>query len=288
MLRFLTISLLFCLILTPVNAGIRIKKLADLESELSESSGLEYYMNKYLITHNDSGNKAIIYVINEHGKILKEIEIKDADNDDWEDLTCSADGTLYIGDIGNNENKREKCQIYVVKSDFFKTKDGDVKSDKITFEYEDQQEFPPAKAELHYDAEAIFWMKDSIYILTKCRSEPFSGRSFVYVLPDKPGKYKARKIGEIPFCSLSWMFCSVTSADYDPKSNTLVVLLYGKIIFISDFPGNRFWEGKFESHTIWNIKQREAITFIDANNLYMSDEYSKKVGGGNLYKVTRR
>ena len=269
----------------PVNAGIIVKKIGDLETTLNENSGLEYYKNKYLIALNDSGDDPSIYIINNQGIIIKTIDVLGAKNNDWEDITSSLDGRLFIGDIGNNLNTRKECQIYILNKEFLTFENNKATAEKIIFTYEDQKGFPPNKKELYYDAEAMFWMKDSIYIITKCRSEPFTGRSFVYVLPDKPGTYKARKIGEIPFCSLGWMFCSVTAADYHPQSKTLAILLYGKLVLINNFKGNKFWDGEIKTYNIPGIKQRESITFIDSKNWYMSDEKTRGLGGGNLYKV---
>lgn len=269
------------------SSAIKVKKIGDLDSKLDESSGLEYYKGK-IITHNDSGGKAELYIINQNGEIERTIKIKDAENEDWEDLAAAPDGRFFIGDIGNNLNDRKECQIYILDDDFLDDDDNSVKSKKIEFEYKDQDDYPPKKDELYYDAEAMFWMGHNIYILTKCRSKPYTGRSFVYVLPDEPGDYKARKIAEIPFCSTGWMWCSVTAADYDQASNTIAVLLYGKLVEISNFQGDRFWEGSFETHNIHGIKQREAIAYIDSDSWYMTDEWRRGLGGGNLYEVTKK
>jgi hypothetical protein len=281
---FLQIGLLFAFSIN-VSAGISVRKIGDLESVLNECSGMEYYKKKFIIAHNDSGDRSRIFLINQEGKVIRTIEVLKAKNNDWEDITSAPDGRLFIADVGNNLNSRKDCQIYILEKNFLDNKESEVIAKKITFVYEDQKEYPPSKTEMYYDAEAVFWMKDSIYIITKCRSKPFTGRSYVYVLPDKPGTYKARKIGEIPFCSRGWMFCSVTAADYYPKTNTLAVLLYGKLVLIKNFPENRFWEGEISTHGFLGIKQRESLTFFGPNSWLMSDEKSR-LGGGYLYLIS--
>ena len=64
---------------------------------------------------------------------------------------------LFIGDFGNNYNKRGKNHIYILRAGFIKDKNNRVNADKITFTYEDQDKFPPKKESLNFDAEAFFW-----------------------------------------------------------------------------------------------------------------------------------
>lgn len=266
-------------------SGMSVKKINSLPSRLKETSGLELYKGKYLLSHNDSGGKSEIYLLNLEGEIVKTVFIDEAKNVDWEDITLDDKGKLFIGDFGNNLNKRKKCQIYIVGKDLDTDPNDQINAKKITFSYEDQKDYPPKKKNLNFDAEAFFWMKDSLYILTKCRAKPFTGLSKVYVLPTKPGKYKARKIGEFNLCSSNWYMCSVTAADYNEKTNTLAVLTYTRLYLFQNFPGNRIWEGKVKSYHFGSMKQREAICFKSSNELYLSDEYRKGFGGGNLYKI---
>ena len=264
---------------------IVVTKIADLPKGLYETSGLAIFNRKYLVTHNDGGNKTEVYILNFKGQLLKTIEVDEAKNIDWEDLAQDDKGRLYIGDFGNNYNKREKNYIYILRSDFIDDENARVNADKITFYYEDQKSYPPKKKDLNFDAEAFFWKDDSLYILTKCRTKPFTGVSNIYVIPAKEGKYKAKKIGSFQFCSSSWQWCSVTAADYNAKKNELTVLVYSKMYVFSDFTGNNFWQGKRKSYTLSGIKQREAICYKSNNSWFMTDEYRRGIGGGNLYEI---
>ena len=55
----------------------KMKKIASLPKEVFETSGLVFYQNKYLITHNDGGHKSEIYVLNVDGELVKTINIDD-------------------------------------------------------------------------------------------------------------------------------------------------------------------------------------------------------------------
>lgn len=262
---------------------LRVKKIIDLPHKMYETSGLLLYKNKYLITHNDGGNKSEIYILNKKGAHLKTIDIEDTKNYDWEDLAQDDKGNIYIGDFGNNNNNRKKLQILIIKNGFIDKKNVDPK--KITFWYEDQDKFPPKKSNLNFDCEAFFYKDSSLYLLTKCRTKPFTGISRMYQIPAKKGKHKAKLIGQFQFCSTSWQFCSVTSADYDKKSNTLTVLTYGKLYVVTNIKNNEFWKGDISVYNIPYIKQREAIAYIGKGRWYLTDEYKKGLGGGNLYEM---
>ncbi|MBI3136101.1 MAG: hypothetical protein HYZ14_15600 [Bacteroidetes bacterium] len=281
-MKLLFLFALFSLSLT-VFSQLSMKKIAELPEKMYETSGLVFYDDKYLITHNDGGNKAEIYVFDIKTGGYKTIELEDTKNNDWEDLAQDDKGRIYIGDFGNNLNKRETCQIFILPKDFLE-KDK-TKPKKITFSYEDQTKFPPSKTELNFDCEAFFWKNDSLYLFTKCRTEPFSGITNIYVIPDKAGDHVAKKIGSVQLCSTDWRFCSVTAADYSEKYNVVALLTYSRLYLISGFTGNQFWNGTLKSYQLNLVRQREAVCFKGKNSWYMTDEYRKGLGGGNVYEV---
>src|SRR4051812_26285025 len=88
-----------------------------LPAALKETSGL-IYTDGGLWTLNDSGNSPAFYQIDEStGATLKTVNISNATNVDWEDLTAD-DTYFYIGDFGNNASgDRTDLKIYrVLKS----------------------------------------------------------------------------------------------------------------------------------------------------------------------------
>ena len=82
-----------------------------LSDELKEISGIQFINDSLLVAHNDGGNGPMLYFLNPNtGSILKRVVVKDVKNTDWEDITL--DGKyLYIGNFGNNENKRKNLSI---------------------------------------------------------------------------------------------------------------------------------------------------------------------------------
>ena len=248
-----------------------------------ETSGLLWYNDKYVITHNDGGNKSEFFLLNEEGKLVKTVNVKDTKNKDWEDIAKDDEGNIFIGDVGNNLNKRKDLCVYKIKKGF--TKKDDVKPEKISFYYPDQKSFPPKKENMNFDCEAMIWKDGFLYFFTKCRAKPFTGVSKIYRIPDEPGNYEAALVGQIDLCKLGWRSCSITAADYNPEQNILLLLTYTKLYVISDFEGVQFWNGKKKTVDLALIKQREAICVKDDHTFYMTDEHHSKLGGGNLYEI---
>ena len=67
--------------------------------------------------HNDSGDSARVFAINTSGQTLGEYALSGASAIDWEDIAAGPGPTagvsyLYVGDIGDNDQKRRDLVIY--------------------------------------------------------------------------------------------------------------------------------------------------------------------------------
>jgi len=68
-------------------------------------------------THNDSGNKPEVYLLNSKADLISTFKLTDTGNRDWEDI---AEGIgpekgksyVYVGDIGDNSGVRKHIRIY--------------------------------------------------------------------------------------------------------------------------------------------------------------------------------
>ena len=86
---------------------------------LTESSGIvpSAYRPGVFWTHNDSGDRPILYATDTTGADLGSVRVAGAVNRDWEDLSAGpcfvAPGRcLYAGDIGDNSRRRHRIVIY--------------------------------------------------------------------------------------------------------------------------------------------------------------------------------
>ena len=143
-------------------------------NEITESSGLvaSRCQENVFWTHNDSGDGAFVFALDATGDKLGVWAVKNAKNRDWEDLATiknqNGECFLYIGDIGDNEGKRNELTVYLVKEPTVsgadktssrKNPSATESADAIKIQYPDSR----------YDAETLLVHPQSgdIYILTK-------------------------------------------------------------------------------------------------------------------------
>jgi hypothetical protein len=254
--------------------------VADLPKSLNEVSGVETFKNsKHIWIINDGGNKAKLYRVSNKGKIKKGLNIE-TKNRDWEDLTFDEKGNLYIGDFGNNENKRKNLRILKIKKKYLKRKTSKV--EKIEFKFENQKKFPPKDKEKYFDCEAFFYFKEHLYLFTKSRVHKNYGKTSLYKIPAKEGKYKAKLIGDFENCTD--MQCWITSADISEDGKKVALLSQKNILIFSDFKGDNFLSGNVKTINLEHQTQKEGICFKDNNTLLITDEKARGEGG-NLYEL---
>ncbi|ALJ01436.1 hypothetical protein DC20_13075 [Rufibacter tibetensis] len=239
--------------------------LAKLPEAIVESSGLELADKPTTYwTHNDAGNAPILYKIDERGKLLQEVMIEGAINSDWEDLTRDTQGNLYIGDMGNNSNKRTDLRIYKIS-----LKNG-FKPQTISFTYDDIPAGKIAKEQRNFDCEAFFWQNGKLYLISKDRGT--SRYAKLYELSDDAGSHTAKLISKKELPGL------VTSADLSPDGRHLAVLTYGKLYLYPVTKGsNQFLSQKPQILDLPKVGQVEAVLFKNNQNLVITNEE------GNLF-----
>lgn len=274
---------LFAIALLSCNSKSQEINTNTVKLKLKEASGVEVSSASDLIwVLEDSGNKNNIYGLNSDGSIKQTIKIENAKNVDWEDLTSDKAGNLYIGDFGNNDNARKDLCIYKVNSDNLK-QDIATASQKISFYYPEQTEFPPKKSGLLYDAESFFEHNGNFYIFTKNRSKGFDGSVFLYKIPNQEGNHKAQLLGTFQACNV-YKKCAITSADISPDGKTVAILSAGRVYLLTNFSSDDFLSGKTEEIQLPEVTQKEGICFKDNKTLLIVDEKDKKTGG-NLYEI---
>jgi hypothetical protein len=85
---------------------------------ITESSGVvaSRQFPGVLWTHNDGGGykKQVLYAITREGKFTGEFRVGGALLQDWEDIAIDGQKHLFIGDIGNNDAKRNELAVYQI------------------------------------------------------------------------------------------------------------------------------------------------------------------------------
>lgn len=250
--------------------------ITNLPSFLNEASGIALDPNSNLVWMlNDGGNPAELYGFNKQGEILKTLKI-DAENNDWEDLTTDKAGNIYIGDFGNNNNKRKDLAILKISKDSLNNKK-DTAVERISFYYPDQKKFPPKKKKHHFDCEAFFHYNDSLYLFTKSREKKNFGKTNMYKIPASAGHHKAQLIESFKTCDKSR--CWITSADISADGKQIALLTLDAVWVFTDFENDAFLNGKPTKHDLGFSSQKESVCFIDSETIYITDEKAFGIGG---------
>jgi len=256
-------------------------ELVSVSSNLNELSGFEFDKEKNLWGINDSGNLPEIYQIDSVGNIEKTIKITNAENIDWEDMTQDNKGNFYIGDFGNNLNKRKNLTIYKINNPTH-IKGNETKAEIIRFKFEDQFYFPEPKSDKNFDLEAFIFYKNELYLFTKNRTKPFDGQTHLYKVNNNAGNYKAKFISSVKTCSSNKYLCWITSAAINPSKNKIALMSSNKIFLLENWKGDDFFSGSIKEIDIGLVTQKEAITFYNDSIIIYADEKFKKIGG-NIY-----
>jgi hypothetical protein len=265
---------LILLFLLPFAAHAQISPtlLTPLAGDVDETSGL-LLLNGALWTHNDAGNTPHLYQIDiENGSVLRTVEVTNAPNIDWEDITT--DGTyVYIGDVGNNSGARTDLRI--LRFPASQLEDAEVTSvevEVIAYAYEDQQDFQPANNANDWDCEAIIAKDDSIFLFTKNWVDQ---QTRLYAVPATPGEHVAQLRAQHDVQGM------ITGSAYEPASGEVVLVGYTNILFVpfmvrlSEFEGNAFFSGSVirEAFTL-SFVQVEAVEWNGPSEIYMTNESS--------------
>lgn len=273
--------LMFLTLLISCQNNNHLKVMFAVPNELKEVSGLALNEDSNTLWMvNDSGNKPILYHINQNGKIINRVKIN-AKNKDWEDLTTDKKGNIYIGDFGNNANKRKHLVVYKINTKNIPQNNAAITPEIIKFRYPEQKKFPPKKNKRHFDAEAFFFFNDSLYLFTKSRAPKHIGRTNFYKIPAKTGTHNAKLINSFNSCNTPG--CWITSAAITNDGTKIALLnengfyLFKNIKTPSNFLKNTptYYPFKIKS-------QKESIVF-KTNNLVLIADEKKGYKGGNLY-----
>lgn len=252
------------IIATACQALGNLSFVADINNSLKEVSAIEYdRTNNMFWVIEDSGNKNNLYGLNAEGKIIRDIDISNADNIDWEDLTKDDQGNIYIGDFGNNDESRQEFVIY--KIDFKDLNKKVVNASVISFKLPQEQSSK--------DIEAFFLLHNNFYFFSK-ESKKF----VVFRVPNMEGV----QIADVLYThNLNHKNSKITSADIS-EDGTIVLLNHDRLWKLSNYNDDDFFSGDVTMKKFLHNSQKEGICFKGTSEVYISDE--REGGkGGNIY-----
>ena len=258
----------------PVETGrIQIK-------DVEEASGLaaSKCQPNVLWTHNDSGDDAFLYAIDEKGADLGTFSVPSAANVDWEDIAEYKDAAgkcwIFIAETGDNREKRDALAVYRIAEP--QVSAADAGTGKKT-----ARAAAPAEV-LHFtypsgspDAETLMVHPSTgdIYLVTK-RS---TGAASVYRLKPVfggPETATAEKIADLTVPAIPNGF--VTGGDISPD---------GRRMTICDYVGAYEWtlpEGEKDFDKIWSTQPET----LDVGKRRGGEAICYSADGGSLFTTT--
>jgi hypothetical protein len=253
------------LIVTSCGSHGRLTFEGDIANSLTEISAAEVGINPKIVwTIQDAGNSNTLFGLNMKGHIKRSIVISNVKNIDWEDLTSDNFGNLYIGDFGNNSEKRKVFRILRINHE-----DLDKNSAQAEF-----IEFTLPKNQDSKDFEAFFLHNNTFYIFSK-ETKKF----IVLTVPNEVGKHIAKLGSKYNFDGKN---NKITSADISTDGKTIVLLNHDKLWKICHFKDDDFFSGTIDKLSFKHNSQKEGICFKSDSEVIITDE-RKGSEGGNIY-----
>lgn len=262
------------------------------DNSVKESSGLAASRNVPGVywTHNDSGDGPFIYAFDGRGNRKGVWRVAGASAFDWEDMSTGpgpvpGKNYLYIGDIGDNQERRTEIVVYrvpepaITGGNVSKSKAGLTEPAEII-----RLRYPDGK----HDAEALLVhpQTGNIYIVTKV---PFAN----------PGIYEAAaplatnrkvtlaRIGTLEVPSLLGGIITGGAISPDGRRVAFCDYMQGYEAVLPDAKAtfSAIWKQPLHSFGLGNRKQGEAITYrLDGKALLATSEGSPMP----LFEVVRR
>ncbi len=199
------------------------------QSRIEENSGMDFSRRhpRVFWTLNDANNSAEIFAVGLDGADHGVFSIQGAENQDWEDIAVGAcphapsKDCIFIADFGNNKLKRDDFTIYVVEEPA-RLGGGRLRvASETTFTVGGAHNF-----------EALALVDGLFYLFSKGQKKSDTPKGMSHVFTLAPGAEEAEWVGEIDFNQfpedLSKDDMTVTSADYDGVSGSLVLGTYGQ------------------------------------------------------------
>jgi hypothetical protein len=180
------------------------------DTRISESSGIAAgTRSDLLFTHNDSGDTARFFAVDRTGRTRATYVLRGVQARDWEDISRGPDGTLWLGDIGDNSGIRDRGLLVHRVTEPAGTADATVTATSYRLRYDDGPR----------NAEALIVSGDRVLIVEKS----LGSRAGVYATtgPLQPGGTVnlLHRVAEVPVAV-------VTAGDLSPDGRHVVLRNY--------------------------------------------------------------
>lgn len=267
--------------------------------DITESSGIaaSKCQTGVFWTHNDSGDDAFIFAINEKGDNLGTWRVQTAENLDWEDIAEFRDKSgkcfIYIGEIGDNKIQRPVHAIYKVPEPVVSDASANTTiKDALMTEPAEQMRFSYPDHNQNAETLMVHPATGDIYVLTKRLDGPAgiyklkpsfdkfaeartSVRANLNPSSDSNGIQVAEKIGELAVPNVPNGF--LTGGDISPDGKHVAICDYSAAYELT-LPANSpnfddIWKQTPVTIDRGRLEQGEAVGYTaDGNSLILTSE----------------
>lgn len=268
-----------------IDGSQALKEIGTLPKHIKEASGLEITSGGNLWTHNDGG-LPMLFCIDSAGNQKRSLQLNHP-NSGWEDLTQDKKGNFYVGAFGNNKNDKRELKVYKIPNpDSISEKV--LTAEIIKYHYADQTNYPAPNSSRNFDMDAFTAIGDSLYLFTKNRTNPFTGYTKVYSLPQAAGTYDIYPIDSVYLGNRPMIDNWVTGADISPDGKKLVLLSHQCLWVITRFDKNKFSKGRITRINVNHLSHKAGVCFKSNDELYIVDELELGFLGGKVYSFNLR
>ncbi|MFT3743115.1 MAG: hypothetical protein QM785_02370 [Pyrinomonadaceae bacterium] len=198
-------------------------------ADIIESSGItaSKCQKNVLWTHNDSGDEAFVYAIDESGASLGTWQVPNVENIDWEDIaSIKSQGKcyIYIGEIGDNKARRPEHSVFrIAEPAVDPSTANSSRKEPMTTAAAETVNFSYPDADQDAESLLVHPTTGDIYVVTK----RVSGPAGIYrIKPDFNGQtvQKAQKIGDLSVPAIPNGF--LTGGDISPDGRRVIICDY--------------------------------------------------------------
>ena len=241
-----------------------VKRRTATDERLDESSGLaaSRLVADRFWTHNDSGDSARLFAIDEAGDTVAVLELQDVSAIDWEDMASGnvfGRNILVVGDVGDNGRRRKSVFLHVLEE----PQEPSPKERCRTIEFT----YPDGPG----DCEAIgLDAENNRVLLIKKTLLPFAG---VYAVDlkfpkDKGGAVEAQRIATLPIPM-------ITAMDIRSDGQQMVIATY-RDLFVYQRSEGTSWEQTLEQvpkqAVLPQLRQIEAVCYDADGGIWVTSE----------------
>ncbi|MFN0278819.1 MAG: hypothetical protein ACKVRN_09470 [Pyrinomonadaceae bacterium] len=254
--------------------------------DIEESSGIaaSRCQSNVLWTHNDSDDGPFIYALNDTGESLGTWKVTGAQNIDWEDIAAYKDRGgkcyIYIGEIGDNKQKRLEHTVYRIKEPII-SQANSTSNRKAPLETEQAEIVRFRYPDFNQDAETLMVHPQTgdIYVATK----RIMGPSGIYRLKSSAAfvggdVVKLDKVAELSVPAIPDGLLS--GGDISPDGKRVIVCDYGQAyeytLTEADPTFDSIWLKKPEPVELGERKNGESVCYnVDGTSIFATSEGKK-------------